>query len=357
MKAGLITSAALHVAVLGFALVTFSSPMPFEAVQTEALPVSLVPLSDDMVVKQGDMSAAKAEKPAPKPTRKPQEKPDAKNVGDGKVDTKMPFKPKEKPREIEVAPPPAGVPDAKADMAPFDSPKEKELDEGKARATEIKSKSEPPQTRAVENPDKTAEAKPAETALPPKMSEPEAAPSLPDKGPVPDNRPQQVARTAERKPQTEARASASSAKGDAVEDILARADNALVDKTRTQGGGARRSEDPAAFGGAKNINENAAFQQTLNNIIGSCVQRNWNLAAITGSTAYDLRVIVHFRLRQDGALDGEPDMAPAGGDAAQREIIAIQAREALKKCAPFALPADKYNQWHDVTVNMKAFPD
>lgn len=132
--------------------------------------------------------------------------------------------------------------------------------------------------------------------------------------------------------------------------------SALVDKTRTQGGGAKRSAEPAALGGQKDIG-NAAFQQTLNNIIGRCVQGQWDLAAISGSTAYDLRVVVHFRLNQDGTLNGEPELTPAGGDGAQRDIIAVQALAALKKCAPFALPVEKYSQWHDVTINMKAFPD
>jgi hypothetical protein len=102
--------------------------------------------------------------------------------------------------------------------------------------------------------------------------------------------------------------------------------------------------------------DDRSFRQTLNDIIGHCVQKNWNLAAINGSTAYDLRVVAHFRLNQNGTLSGETEFIPAGGDNAQRDIITIQAREALKKCSPFALPLNKYNQWHDVTVNMKAFP-
>jgi len=381
MKTGLITSTAMHAVALGLGLLSFSSPVPFNAAQTEALPVLLVPLSDEMSIRKGDLTAAKTEKPAPKPTTKPQEKPDAENVGEGKIDTKMPLKPQEKPREVKATPPP-GTPDAKSDIMPQEKPVEKPIeqaerepaalpprpeepasepalpekvpDNSKAQAAEVSPKSEPPQEKPVEKPIEQAERKPA--ALPPRPEEPASEPALPEKVPLPDAKPQQVAKTTRHKPKEEARQSASSVRGDSVEDILAMADDALVDKTKTQGGGAKRSEEPAAFGSTKDVG-NDSFQQTLNNIIGSCVQRNWNLAAINGSTAYDLRVVVNFRLNQDGSLDGEPDLAPTGGDDAQRGIISVQAREALKKCAPFALPADRYNQWHNVTINMKAYRD
>jgi len=357
MKAGLITSAAMHAVVLGLCVMSLSSPMPFNAMETEPLPVSLVPLGYEMSVRKGDLQAAKAEKPAPKPTQRPPEKLDAEHVGESKIDTKLPFKPKEKPRDVKATPPPSGMPDAKPEIASQEKAKEPQPDNSGVQAVEVQPKPEPAQEKPVEKPEvkpaEKAEIKPAETAQAEKA--PDSATELPKKGPVPDAKPQQTAKKTDPKPKEEKKPS-SSAKGDSIDSILAMNQSALVDKTRTQGGGAKRSAEPAALGGQKDIG-NAAFQQTLNNIIGRCVQGQWDLAAISGSTAYDLRVVVHFQLNQDGTLNGEPELKPAGGDGAQRDIIAIQALAALKKCAPFALPVEKYSQWHDVTINMKAFPD
>lgn len=340
MKAGLITSTAMHAVILGLGFLLLSSPVPFDAVQTEPLPVSLVPLSDQMSVRKGDMTAAKAEKLAPRPTRKPPKK----------------------PHEVEATLPLLGTPDVRPDITPQEKPEEKKNNSGSTQEPEIQPKFESPPVKPLEKPVEEveekigqkavekAEQKPVEPPQPQREPAPVTVPS--GKIASPSVKPQQAA-----KPKKETGQPSSAARGDTLDNILAMNENALVDKTRTQSGGAQRSEEPAAFGSARNIGNQDNLQKNLNNIIGFCVARNWDIGIIQGNSAYDLRVRVHFRLNRDGTLNGEPDLAPAGGDTKDREVIAVQALTALKKCAPFALPADKYNQWHDVTINMKAFPD
>ena len=59
-------------------------------------------------------------------------------------------------------------------------------------------------------------------------------------------------------------------------------------------------------------------------------------------------VNVRFRLNQDGSLNGEPVVV----DRQNTPLFAIAADasvRAIKQCAPFQLPPDKYSAWSDVT--------
>ena len=59
-------------------------------------------------------------------------------------------------------------------------------------------------------------------------------------------------------------------------------------------------------------------------------------------------VNVRFRLNQDGSLNGEPVIV----DRQNTPLFAIAADasvRAIKQCAPFQLPPDKYSSWSDVT--------
>ena len=42
---------------------------------------------------------------------------------------------------------------------------------------------------------------------------------------------------------------------------------------------------------------------------------------------------------------------PAGGDSRENRTFAGSARRAVRGCAPYKLPADKYDTWADVVVN------
>ena len=59
-------------------------------------------------------------------------------------------------------------------------------------------------------------------------------------------------------------------------------------------------------------------------------------------------VNIRFRLNQDGSLDGEPVIV----DRQSTPLYAIAADasvRAIKQCAPFQLPPDKYSSWSTVT--------
>jgi len=383
MKAGFTLSIIAHIVILAILLVSFYVPQPPTAQQTEEVPISLVPLGEVMSVKQGEKQPSPGKKPSPRPTRKPDVKAAAENIGDADMDTNRPIKPQEKQRAVKAPPPAKGEPEGKTDPAPAAPPVEPAKAAEAAPPAEIE-KPQPPQA-APPPPAAPKPAEPAALAAPvddigdflksaeaekPKAEKPEqskapepvkaqeepvkpSVPVLPAKAPLPVKRPESELKKPEKAP-------AETAKNKGDKDGTETADNrnALIDRTRTRGGGAKRSQGEAGQGAAKTIGDQDNLQQNLNNIIGSCVARNWDIGVVQGSSAYDLRVQMHFRLKPDGSLASEPDLTPAGGDLKDREVIALQARAALKKCAPFKqLPAEAYDKWRDVTVNMKAFSD
>lgn len=347
MKAGLTASVAAHILVLGWGLISLSSPAPFHEEYSEPLPIELVPISDKMSVQKGDATAKKAEKSKEKETKNTESKPEAKNIGEGQLDTKAPLKPKEKPRIVDTPPPPSGASDGKP-----------------AVSEPIKPQDKPPQEAAKPTPPTTKTEQAAEPVVQPKAEKPkpqqaeenpdiaktqaepekDPMPKLPEKAPLP------MAKPVEQKP------TAPKPKGeDSLDKILAESDKLLIDKTKTQGGGARSSTGPAAFGGRENYGNEQQLAQTFGNIISSCVKSNFDAIAIGGGMVSDLKIQAQFKLNSDGSLKGNAVLHATGGDNRQQEIGINQANAAIIKCSPFPLPADKYGMWGDIEMVFDPF--
>lgn len=73
--------------------------------------------------------------------------------------------------------------------------------------------------------------------------------------------------------------------------------------------------------------------------------------------ARDLRVVVRVFLKPDGALASDP-MLVSGPAATEGPALVRAATEAIKACQPFALPADKYQDWKmmDLTLRPRDMP-
>ncbi len=68
-----------------------------------------------------------------------------------------------------------------------------------------------------------------------------------------------------------------------------------------------------------------------------------------GGGGIDTPVVqVQFRLHPDGSLDGEPRLV-GGGSSPLYNLAADASIRAIKQCAPFDLPPDKYGAWSTVT--------
>ena len=367
MKAGLTTSLVLHAAVLAFGLVSLSAPAAFQVSNVESLPVDIVPLEELTQIQQGDKKAPMNEKPAPLPTERPDIVADAREVGDNTVDTEKPATPAPKPVPVDTAaaqppspephdkPAPEEKPKAEpkpvpaTDLNPMPQPRE-EVKPEPVKQPEPKPEQVKPPEQAAEplKPDTVAEAIAAE-------DKPAEAAQLPDAAPLPQVRPQprpaeaQTAKAPERKDSDKpAKEAASPPKSD-EKDFNADEIAALLDKRQPSGGGAKRSSEQASLGGKKTTGGNRLSQNEMDALrqkLGGC----WSIPAGVDDAAM-LKVSVRFRLDPSGTLEGRPEVIAGGAAAGPGRTAAESAVRAVQKCAPFTLPADKYDSWAEVVVN------
>lgn len=346
MKAGLTTSVVLHAAVIGFGLVSLSSPRALEVADVEAMPVDIVPIESLTQIQQGDKKAPQAEKAAPVPTQKPDIVENAQKVGDNTVDTDKPPTPEAKPKPVETAAAAAPAPDPTPRPAEEEKPEPAKQPEARPEPT--------PATEVTPQPQPKHEVKPEaapETAVS-ELAEAESV-KLPDSVPSPQARPEppqaQTAKAPERKEaEKPAREQASRPKSEEKEfdaDEVA----ALLNKEKAAGGGARRSTEQAALGGRKTTSGEKLTQSEMDALRGA-IQRCWNIpaGAMDGDT---LRVTVKFKLTPAGEVEGNPQVVDGGGASGVQRAAAEAARRAVVRCAPYTLPAEKYETWADVTVN------
>lgn len=348
MKGSLATSTLLHAAVLGFALSSFTAPNTLEVEDVEAFPVSIVPVEQLTQIQQGDKTAPLAETAAPVPTTRPEPVPDAQNTGDNTVDLKPSEAATPSPKEVisEAPPEPAEKP------APSPVPAPEVTETQPAPPPEpTPAEPEPAQTEVAALPPEPAADPVAEAISEAAPAEPQFA-ALPAAGPVPETRPAPPrpqatpSEPAETRPKPPAaQETASTKQSDFNADEVA----ALLNKQDAAGGGARRSTETAALGGARTTRGNTLSLSEMDALRGQ-IQRNWNI--IPGmADGGDVRVTVTMRLDQAGNIVGQPDVVASGGSDNVRRTLAGSAKRAVLKSQPFQLPAEKYDSWAEVIVN------
>ncbi|WP_273718777.1 cell envelope integrity protein TolA [Bartonella tribocorum] len=131
-----------------------------------------------------------------------------------------------------------------------------------------------------------------------------------------------------------------------IEDILAMEENNLLNRARSQGGGAKRSHTPEALGARKNINDTTKMAQTLVNIAGGCIQQKLKLVALGGDLKNRPVVRLRFYLDREGMVVGDPIIDPISGLESQQAIMIRQVYTAVFSCQPYAdLPREQYDLW------------
>ncbi|WP_375662833.1 cell envelope biogenesis protein TolA [Bartonella sp. CL266QHHD] len=131
-----------------------------------------------------------------------------------------------------------------------------------------------------------------------------------------------------------------------IEDILALEENNLLNRARSQGGGAKRSHTQEALGARKNINDTTKMAQTLVNIAGGCIQQKLKLVALGGDLKNRPVVRLRFYLDREGMVVGDPIIDPVSGLESQQAIMIRQVYAAVFSCQPYAdLPRDQYDLW------------
>ena len=104
-----------------------------------------------------------------------------------------------------------------------------------------------------------------------------------------------------------------------------------------------RGSPARTFGATEAASLNAAVQRQL--------RRHW--AAPQGLDAELLVTVVRFRLNRDGSLNGQPSCIRQSGETAsnapQVSVHCDRALSAVRRAAPFDLPAEFYDQWRTIT--------
>ena len=344
MKLGVALSSIAHVGIITWGLWSISGPKPFVVAEVEALSIDIVPIEEITKAVQGEKKADLGDEPAPTPTKKPVPETPAVNVGDTKNDIKS-QEAKEKAAPVEATKAPSAPesqeqpPEPKISPDPIQELVDKETP---VPTTELAALNEPKIPLLEDPADTTAET--SETA--------EQFAKLPDNVPTPIVRPKppkaKTAETKDRK-QTDTKPAkkskpAAKAKKESTEDLIA----SLLNKQEPSAGGAKRSTKKAALGTQKG---NAAKLSTSEmDALRSAIEQCWSVP-IGLSDAENMRVTITMHLAPDGTLDGKPSVRATGGETGARRAFSGSARRAVMKCAPYNLPAEKYETWAEVVVN------
>jgi colicin import membrane protein len=131
------------------------------------------------------------------------------------------------------------------------------------------------------------------------------------------------------------------------------ADKALLDKDPTKRGAPNSSTPPTKAtdytgptAGANQGNDtvlSAREADLLASQIRAQLRQCWSLPAGGGGVELPV-VLLTWRMRLDGSLDGEPQVLNPQSDTAFQVAMEAAVR-AVKKCSPFNLPPDKYQFW------------
>jgi outer membrane biosynthesis protein TonB len=291
----LVASALLHVVVIGWGLVSFSSRV-FESVPEESLPVDIIS-SDQLAHVVAGMKSGKKENPKPLVEKVAEARPAEDTVG--KITEKPPV-------VTDTAPPPQ--------PKPVEKPVEKKPEPPKPVA-ETKPKEEPkPVDKKPEPPavDPIAEAlKKEEKKLPPKPQAQAAVTPQPQK---PKERTFDQSKIA-----------------------------ALLDKRDPahQATTGDTLNSNAALGLAKG--KSADNSATWGTMFQSQVERCWK-KPYGGIESQNPEAAFTIRLKRDGTLEGKP--VPEGSPATPYlRVYQESALRAIIECQPYNLPPDYFDEW------------
>ncbi|EFL88704.1 hypothetical protein [Ahrensia sp. R2A130] len=336
MKTGVVLSSVAHAAILGFAMVSIGAPKPLPALEVEALPIELVSISEFTRNVKGDRKATNENPPAPKETQRQVSLPAARTVGDAAKDTEVQAE-KEAP-----------APPVEKTEAPTPTPKPepvKEPEPPKAKPEPKPPEPAPPEPKAAEAEPEPPKPEPkTDIAMLLKENQPVAEPTETQADPDVLKLPDQVAAPKAR-PTRPAPEAAPAKETDATK-------KATVNKAETSGGGAKAStKEKAGLGTKKGATSGKLSQSTIDAVRGR-LSGCWNVAALSGHPdAAKMRATVDFKLNRDGTIDGRVRPKTSGTDGPTRAILAVAVRSAIESCAPYNLPADKYDTWKEFTVN------
>ncbi|MDD9910544.1 MAG: hypothetical protein OXR62_12745 [Ahrensia sp.] len=333
MKTGIAISSIAHALVLAGAMVSLASPPPMSAPDVEALPIDIIPIETLTKSVVGERTAPKLETPAPQRTTQPQTRPDAVNVGEAENDTQA--------QADRVAP----EPPVEQTQAPAPAPRSQPQEPTPVPTPELAQEPEPRKDIAMLLREAQPEPKPTEP--------PEETLTLPERVATPKPRPAapqpERARTDQRQQERDVAEAARKAQEE-KERNEAR-EKAVVNRAQEAAGGAKRSNREESLGTSRGNNANRLAQSEIDALRGR-LEGCWSAGILSGNPdAAKIRAEVRFALNRAGEIDGRVRVKVTGGDRRTKAAFSISVQSAVNECAPYKLPADKYENWANVVVN------
>lgn len=346
MRLGLTVSLLLHGSFLAWAVFAMLMTEPLKSPEPEPIMVALVTPSDLLALKKGSETSTELE---------------AKKNEDAKPDDQSKTEADSKPI---LAPDPAPEPEptpkeAKTEPPP---PPEDTSDPIADKLAELPPPGPTPEELAKQAAEKKAAAEKAEAERLAEEAKKKAAKEAKKKAEAEKKRKEAEAKKkAEEKRKAEQRKKqlAAQKKKDAAKKKQQQADRlaALLDKDPTRQGATNYATDPmnptdytgptagAQMGNAPvlSVREQDLLRAQISAQLRSC----WKLPGGGGGIETTV-VTLRWRLRQDGSLDGEPVVEGARSGMVF-QIAAEAAIRAVRTCAPFNLPPDKYWAWRSLT--------
>jgi outer membrane biosynthesis protein TonB len=291
----LVASVALHVLVIGWGLVSFSSKA-FESMPEESLPVDVIS-SDQLAKVMAGMKSGKKENPKPLVEKVAEAKPVEDTVG--KITEKAPV-------VTDTAPPPQPKPEEKPVEKKPDPPKPVVENKPKEEPKPVEKKPDPPKVDPIAEALKKDEKKP-----PPKPVVQTAAPPQPAKKTErPFDQSKIAALLDKRDPSHQA------VTGDTLNS------NAALGLSK-----GKAADNSATWG--------AQFQQQ--------VERCWK-KPYGGLESQNPEAAFAIKLKRDGTLEGMP--VPEGTPATPYlRVYQESALRAIIECQPYNLPAAYFEEW------------
>lgn len=315
MKFGVPSSLVLHAALLGGMLLNLNAPDPFDVVTAQAVPVDILSAEEFSQITRGSRNAEVLPTPEVQQSVGQSETPrDTATEGEGREDAATAADNANATPDSATPPPPPPPPEPEPEPTPEPEP-----------APEP----EPvPVAQPEPEPVPAEEPAPVDTArfsAPAPVARPDIAPT-----PRPTPQPQQPAE----QPSQETEFS--------TDDI-----QALLNRDENQGGGGASDQTPATLGAPEG--RDATLSESEMDALRRQIARCWN-PPVGSVGAADLVVRVQMNLAEDGSLRGNAAVVNSSGNPAF-QAAADSALRAVRRCAPYSLPFEKYSAWQDVIVN------
>jgi outer membrane biosynthesis protein TonB len=315
MRDGLAVSLFGHAALLVWALFSLPSPRALDASQIEAIPVNFVTIADVTSVPKG-VATPKPIVEDPKPAPQPEAEP---------IVEEPPPLPEPEPTPPEPLPP---EPEPVAPPPPEPTPPEPTPPEPAPEPT-------PPEPEPEPQPEPAPEPEPPPAEEPPPAPEPqpqetvEIAPKPKDM-PLPEPRPKMLAQV--------------EPKEERPDPFNADKIAALLDKDKA----AAEPETPQPSLGGTTSAIDAQMTATELDALRARLAECWS-PPIGWTDPSEVRVILMLSLNQDGSVNGEPQVEerPSGR---YEQAAPESALRAVRRCAPYSLPPDKYESWKQVRI-------